>query len=296
MKKLFAGIEAGGTKFVCAVGTDPQNLNEIRFSTSTPKETITKAIKYFKGYRNKLSAIGIGSFGPIDINPKSKTYGHITSTPKRGWKDTPFLSRIKKELKIPAAFDTDVNAAALGEYYWGAAKGLKNFIYLTIGTGIGGGGMINGKLMRGLSHPEMGHIFIGREAGDKYKGHCPFHKNKCLEGLACGPAVQERWKKTAKELGKNHKAWELQARYISKALINYICVLSPERIILGGGIMNQKHLLALIRSDVKKELNNYIQAPEITKKISAYIVSPGLKEKSGILGAIALAKEAYEKK
>ena len=193
MKHLFGAIEAGGTKFVCAVGTSPKDLKEIRFSTGKPIETINEAIRYFQKYKNKLSAIGIGSFGPIDCNRKSKTYGYITSTPKKGWQGINFLNSFKNNFKVPIAFDTDVNAAALGEYYWGAAKGLTDFIYLTIGTGIGGGGMINGKLMRGLNHPEMGHIFIPQKSDDTYKGKCPFHKNKCFEGLACGPAIEERW-------------------------------------------------------------------------------------------------------
>jgi len=293
MNNFYGAIEAGGTKFVCAVGSSPNDLHIEQFGTTTPGETITNTIKFIREQKskNKLKAIGIGSFGPIDLDKNSNTYGFITSTPKPNWANTDFVGAIKKEFDIPIGFDTDVNAAALGEHFWGAAKGLSDFIYLTVGTGIGGGGMLNGKLMHGLVHPEMGHIFIPLDSKDEYKGKCPFHNNRCFEGLASGPAIQERWGKPAKDLDNNHKAWDLEARYISLALVNYICTLSPQRIIIGGGVMEQKHLFPLIHEKVGKMLNNYVLPPEIMNNINNYIVPPGLGKRAGVLGSIALAMQ-----
>lgn len=295
---IYGGVEAGGTKFVCAVGSCPDDLqDEVRFETTSPKETINRTLEYFKkqNLKEKLLAIGIGSFGPIELNRESSKYGFVRSTPKPDWSNINLCGLIKEELKIPVGFNTDVNAAALGEYEWGAGRGLNNFIYLTIGTGIGGGVMINGRLLHGLQHPEMGHIFIPQDIiADPYEGNCPFHKN-CFEGLASGPAMKNRWGKSPEDLNKNHKAWDLEAQYISHALTNYICTLSPERIIIGGGIMEQKKLLPLILTSVKKMLNNYIHMEEITDNIEKYIVLPSLGKKAGILGALVLAKKEYIK-
>jgi fructokinase len=295
---IYGGVEAGGTKFVCAVGSGPDDLqDEIRFETTSPEETINRTLEYFKkqNLKEQLLAVGIGSFGPIELNRKLSNYGFITSTPKPGWSNINICGLIKEELKIPVGFNTDVNAAALGEYEWGAGRGLNNFIYLTIGTGIGGGVMINGRLLHGLQHPEMGHIFIPQDIkADPYEGNCPFHKN-CFEGLASGPAMKNRWGKSPEDLNKNHKAWDLEAQYISHALTNYICTLSPERIIIGGGIMEQKKLLPLILTSVKKMLNNYIHMEEIKGNIEKYIVLPSLGKKAGILGALVLAKKEYIK-
>jgi fructokinase len=295
---LYGGIEAGGTKFVCAIGSSPEDLqNEVRFETTSPKETINRTLEYFKeqNLKEKLLSIGIGAFGPVELNRDSSNYGFITSTPKPGWNNINIYGLIKEELKIPVGFNTDVNAAALGEYEWGAGQGLNNFIYLTIGTGIGGGAIINGRLLHGLQHPEMGHIFIPQDTkADPYEGNCPFHKN-CFEGLASGPAMKNRWGKSPEDLNKNHKAWDLEVQYISLALTNYICTLSPERIIIGGGIMEQKNLLPLIHSSVKKMLNNYIHMEEFTDNIEKYIVLPSLGKKAGILGALVLAKKEYIK-
>jgi fructokinase len=293
MNKLWGGIEAGGTKFVCAVGTGPGDLEEIRFDTTTPAETLGRAISFFQeeNSRNQLVAIGIGSFGPVDLNQASPTYGYITSTPKKGWANANFAGPLHHALQIPIGFDTDVNAAALGEYCWGAARGLENFLYLTIGTGIGGGGMINGKLIHGLVHPEMGHIFIPHHADDSYTGRCGFHGNRCFEGLASGPAIEERWGISGKVLEAGHQAWDWEAHYIALALANYICTLSPQQIILGGGVMEQTHLLPMIRTKVVSLLNGYIQSSDILDHIENYIVPPALGNKAGVLGAIALAKQ-----
>lgn len=295
---LFGGIEAGGTKFVCAVGTNPEDLEKpFRFRTTTPTETIDKIIKYFReqNRKEKIVAIGIGSFGPVDLKKDSPTYGYITSTPKIKWQNTDFYGKIKKALDVPVGFDTDVNAAALGERQWGAAKDVSDFIYITIGTGIGGGGIINGDFLHGLIHPEMGHIFIPQDKkADPYEGKCPFHGN-CFEGLASGTAIKDRWGKSGEKIPRDHPAWKLEAEYISLAVINYICTLSPERVILEGGVMKQKQMLPLVHRRVKTLLNNYIKAPEITDNIEKYIVFPELGDNAGVLGAIALAKKEYEK-
>jgi fructokinase len=296
MDECFGGIEAGGSKFVCAVGSSPDDLYKKSFVTTNPEETLDCAAEFFKEQNSKrpISAIGIGSFGPIDLHKGSSTYGFITSTPKAGWANTDIVGRIKALIDLPVGFDTDVNAAALGEHYWGAGKGLHSFIYLTVGTGIGGGGLINGKLLHGLVHPEMGHICIPQHIEDTYFGRCPFHnKNSlynCFEGLASGPAIEERWGQSPQSLSDDHKAWDLEAYYISMALVSYICTLSPQRIIIGGGVMRQGRLIILIRDKVKKLLNNYIQSGEITDSIQDYIVLPKQGDNAGVLGAFELAK------
>jgi fructokinase len=289
---LWGGIEAGGTKFVCAVGTGPDNLRaEVRFPTTTPEETFGRAIQFFQQQeKESLTAIGIASFGPVDLNPDSPTFGYITDTPKPGWAHTDFAGRIRRALGVPVGFDTDVNVAALGEYRWGAAQGLDTFIYLTIGTGIGGGGMVNGKLIHGLVHPEMGHIRIPHDRGrDPYAGSCPYHGD-CLEGLAAGPALEERWGQRGETLPADHPAWPLEADYLAFGLVNIICVLSPQRIIIGGGVMQQPQLFPLVRRRVQELLNNYLPVPAILDHIDDYIVPPGLGDQAGVLGAMALAQ------
>lgn len=290
MSDVYGGIEAGGTKFVCAVGTGPDDLRaEVRFPTTTPAETIGRAIAFLEEHL-PLAAVGIASFGPLNPDTGSSTFGYITSTPKPGWADTDFAGAIRRALDVPVGFDTDVNVAALGEHRWGAAQGLNTFIYLTIGTGIGGGGMVNGELMHGLIHPEMGHIRIPHDrANDPYAGHCPYHGD-CLEGLAAGPALEERWGQPPATLPADHPAWELEAHYLALALNNFICTLSPQRIVMGGGVMEQPHLFRLVRQKVQALLNDYVQAPEILERIDDYIVPPGLGGRAGVLGAIALAE------
>lgn len=286
---LYGGIEAGGTKFVCATGDRLGNLiTRSEFPTTTPAETIGRALEFFQG-QQPLEGIGIGSFGPIDLDPESATFGYITSTPKDGWRDTEFAGAVRRATGLPVAFDTDVNAAALGEARWGAAQGLDTFLYLTIGTGLGGGGMVNGRLIHGLVHPEMGHIRVPHDrAADPFPGSCPFHGD-CLEGLVCGPALAARWGQRGETLPPDHIAWELEAQYLALALATWICTLSPQRIILGGGVMRQAGLFERVRRKVLDLLNGYIQAPEILEHIDAYIVPPALGGDAGVLGAIALA-------
>lgn len=288
---LYAGIEAGGTKFVCAVGTDPANLvAETRFPTTTPAENLRQCIEFFRA-QPSVSALGIGTFGPADPDPNSPTFGYITTTPKPHWANVDMAGTLQQALNVPVHFDTDVNVAAFGEWKWGAAQGLDSFIYLTIGTGIGGGGLINGRMMHGLIHPEMGHIRVQRpmEELTNFAGICPYHGD-CLEGVASGPAVAARWKLSGDNLPPDHPAWPLEAHYLALALSTFICTLSPQKIILGGGVMGQSHLFPLIRQEVQTLLNGYVQSPAILKEIESYIVPPMLGGRAGILGAIALAQ------
>lgn len=293
---VFGAVEAGGTKFVCAIGSGPDDVRATtRFPTTTPAETLARTIAFFRAYQQQggtLAAIGIGSFGPIDPDPHSPTYGLITATPKPGWANTDIVGAIHTALGVPVAFDTDVNAAVLGEARWGAAQGLDNAVYLTIGTGIGGGALVNGRLVHGLVHPEMGHMRLPRDPlQDPFGGVCPYHGD-CWEGLASGPALAARWGRPAEELPPDHPAWPLQARYLALALVNIICVLSPQRIILGGGVMQQQQLFPLIRHETQTLLNGYIRSPALSAELEHYIVPPGLGGRSGQLGALALAQQA----
>lgn len=289
---MFGGIEAGGTKFVCAVGNGPDELHEVvRFPTTTPEETISRALDFFRPYNSRLAAIGIASFGPVDPNPQSPTYGYITSTPKPGWANTNLAGEIYTALKQPFVFDTDVNGAALGEYKWGAARDVDSALYLTVGTGVGGGAIVNGQRLHGLLHPEMGHLMLPRAAGDTFAGNCPYH-NTCLEGMATGPALKKRWGTSAENLPPDHEAWDIEAWYLAMAVVNYILTLSPHLVIMGGGVMEQEQLFPKIRNIVQETLNGYINKPAITEHINTYIVPPALGNQAGVLGSIALAQEA----
>jgi fructokinase len=276
---------------VCAVGSGPQDIRaEAQFPTTTPEETIGRTIEFFRSHCAELAALGIASFGPVDLNQASPTFGYITTTPKPGWANTDLAGPLRREFGLPVGFDTDVNGAALGEYRWGAGQVLDTFLYLTIGTGIGGGGMVGGKLMHGLVHPEMGHMRLPRDReSDPFDGTCPFHGD-CLEGLASGPALQARWGQPAETLPSDHPAWPLEAHYLALALVNLICTLSPRRIILGGGVMKERQLFPLIRRQVQELLNGYVRVPDILQEIDRYIVAPILGGRAGVLGAIALAE------
>jgi fructokinase len=289
---LFGGIEAGGTKVVCIVATGPNDIRgEARFPTTTPAETIGKALDFFRTH-GPVEAIGIASFGPVNLNAQSPTYGHITSTPKPGWKDTDLVGPIQSAFNVPIGFDTDVNGAALGEWQWGAAQLLDTFLYFTIGTGIGGGALVNGHMLHGLVHPEMGHILLPHDRQlDPFAGSCPYHAD-CFEGLASGPALLKRWGQPAESLPSDHPAWALEARYISQAMATFICTLSPQRIILGGGVMEQHQLFPLIRAGVVKALNGYVQSTTILHDSDSFIVPPALGSRAGVLGALALAQLA----
>lgn len=287
---LLGAIEAGGTKFVCAVGNENGDIFErIIIPTTVPSETMNEVIKFFKLYN--IEGLGVGCFGPIDLNTESKTYGYIKKTPKIAWQDYDMVGFLKKELGVPVAFDTDVNVAALGENIFGAAKDVDGCIYITVGTGIGVGAIVEGNILHGLTHPEMGHILIKSHPQDSFEGICPFHKN-CLEGLASGPSMEKRWGISAKEISQEHKAWEIESYYLAQGIMTYILTLSPKKIILGGGVLKRDHILKLVREKVLKLLNGYIQSGEIVYHIDNYIVSPGLEDNSGICGALALAKKS----
>jgi len=254
---LFGALEAGGTKMVLAIGNENgEILEQVSVPTETPDVTIPKIIEYFKG--KDIAALGIGSFGPIDLDKKSETYGYITSTPKLAWANYDLVGNIKKALSIPIGFDTDVNGSALGEATWGSTKGIDSSIYITIGTGIGVGVYQNGGLLHGMLHPEAGHVLLSKPDEDHFEGVCPYHPN-CLEGLASGPSIEKRWGKKAIELKDETEVWELEAYYIAQALVGYILLLSPHRIVLGGGVMHQTQLFPLIREQVKAQLNGYLK-------------------------------------
>jgi fructokinase len=294
--RLFGAIEAGGTKWNCVIASDPWNIKlEERFETTRPAETLQQVIDFFNHYQKEagisLGAVGIACFGPVDLDHNSPTYGYITSTPKPHWSNTDVVGAVRRGLDLPVAFDTDVNGAAVGEAVWGAARGLSDFLYITIGTGIGGGGIVAGKPVHGLVHPEMGHIRLPRDwDDDPYKGFCLYHGD-CFEGLASGPAINDRWGVRAESLPPDHPAWTLEAHYIALALQNFVCTLSPQRIILGGGVMEQAHLFPRIRANLQAYLNNYVRSPALFEEIDEYIVPPGLGKRAGVMGALALAHQ-----
>jgi fructokinase len=289
----YGGIEAGGTKFVCAVGSGPGEIVAERvISTSSPQETLAEAEDFLEGQarQHALRALGVACFGPLDLDQGSPTFGWITTTPKPGWASTDILGRFEKALGLPVAIDTDVNAAALAEAKWGAARGRDPAVYVTIGTGIGVGVIANGRPLHGLIHPEGGHMLIPHDrAKDPFAGACPYHGD-CLEGLASGPAITKRWGISGEQLPDHHPAWDLEAWYVALAVMNLVCVLSPQRIVLGGGLMRNPSLIGGIRSRVKELLNGYVQSVFVSERIQEYIVLPALEGRSGVLGAIALAQ------
>ncbi len=271
---------------MCAVGGGPADLETAEFPTTQPAETIARAVEFFRS-REPVAAIGIASFGPIDPNPASPTFGYITSAPKPGWSNCDLAGAIGRALGVPVAFDTDVNGAALAEYRWGAARGLGAFIYVTVGTGIGGGAMLDGRLLHGRLHPEMGHVRIPHDpARDPFPGNCPYHGD-CLEGLAAGPAILARWGQPGSLLPDGHPAWDLEAEYLALGIANWTCTLAPELVILGGGIMQRRELIPKIEARVAKLLSGYMSMPSL--------VPPQLGPRAGVLGAIALASDLLVK-
>lgn len=291
---MFGAIEGGGTKFVCAVGTGPEDLVMTQFPTTSPEATIHSAVTFLKERSaSRLHAVGIGSFGPVDLHPSSPTFGYVTSTPKPGWQNFDFAGAVRDALAVPVGFDTDVDAAALGEARWGAAQSISDFLYLTVGTGIGAGIIVNGQILHGLVHPEVGHIRIPHDRQrDPYPGCCPFHGD-CLEGLACGPSMEKRWGKPAHELPLDHPAWALEAHYLALGLANWVCALSPKRMILGGGVMQQQWLFPLIRAELIRLLNGYVRSKDLLENVEQYVVPPKLGDRAGIAGALVLAEQAY---
>ena len=283
-------LEAGGTKMVCAVGDETGKIYEqVSIATETPEITIPKLITYFEN--KKVDALGIASFGPVELDRKADNYGYITTSTKLAWRNFDMVGSFQKVLRCPIGFDTDVNGSVLGEVTFGAAKGKSCVMYLTFGTGVGAGIYIEGKLLHGMLHPEAGHVLIQKRDCDHYAGKCPYHKN-CLEGLASGPAIEERWGKKAILLADRAEVWELEADYIAQALTDYIVTISPEMIILGGGVMHQKQLFPLIRAKVQEYLGGYLQADELAD-MERYIVPASLHDDQGIMGCLELARRAF---
>lgn len=290
----YGALEAGGTKMVCAIGDETGKIYEqISIPTTTPEETMPKIIEYFKAKEQEthIDAIGIAAFGPVDVNPVSPTYGSILDTPKLPWRHYSLFDALKKEFPIPMGLDTDVNGSCLGEMTYGSAKGLDSVMYITIGTGIGAGIAIGGELVHGMLHPEAGHILITPAAGDENHCVCPYHKN-CLEGLAAGPSIEKRWGTKAVNLVDKPEVWELESDYLAQAIMNFILTVSPQRIILGGGVMHQMQLFPLIRRKVVEKMNGYIRTPEMAD-MDTYIVPASLKDDQGILGCIRLAELSF---
>jgi len=275
---VFGGIEAGGSKWKCAVGTGPGDLRAVStIATATPDETIGEAVGFFDR-EGPVDAIGIGSFGPVDL-----ARGVITTTPKPGWTHTDVSGEIGRRLGVPVAFDTDVNAAALGEHRWGALQGLDVCCYVTVGTGIGGGILVGGTPVHGLQHPEVGHLRIPHDRDeDPFPGVCPFHGD-CWEGLASGPAMEARWGRPADEVADD-APWALEARYLALGVLALMAVVSPQRIVVGGGVLNRRGLLELVQRQLDQLVSGYVAVPEL--------VPPALGARAGVLGALALAESA----
>jgi fructokinase len=286
---IYGGIEAGGTKYICAVGTSPENIIEqTQIPTTTPSETLRKVVDFFE-HQPQLKALGVASFGPLDLNKQSPIYGYITTTPKDGWRNTNLVGALSEALNVPIALETDVNGAALAEQKYGAGQGLPSVVYMTVGTGIGVGYVANGKILNGIMHTEMGHMLIPRNSYDEgFASACSYHDN-CLEGLASGTALQKRWGVNPKELN-DQKAWDLEAHYLAAGIVNVISCTMPMKIIIGGGVMKHPGLIEAVRLEVTKTINGYLQVSEITSGIDDYIVSPKLGRMSGVLGALEIAR------
>lgn len=284
---MFGGIEAGGTKFICAVSDNELHvINKESFETTTPKETMKKVISFFKPYTAELKAIGVGSFGPINIDSESPQYGYITSTPKLVWQEFDFVGTLKDALNLPIAWTTDVNAAAYGEYKLGHGVAKNNLVYYTIGTGVGGGAVQNGQFISGFSHPEMGHMLIAPHSNDDFIGCCPFHQT-CLEGMASGPAIEKRLGKKGQDLSEDDPFWEIEADYIAQCAYNTTLMLSPELLIFGGGVMQQEKMIQKVRNLFEEKMNGYVSYPSIEE----YIQTPKLGNNAGIMGCLQLAKD-----
>lgn len=293
MDRLYGGIEAGGTKFICIVASSPKDIRaEIRLPTSIPGQTLQHVLDFFQPYvsRGELEAVGIGAFGPLDLSPGSLTYGHITTTPKPGWTQVDLHGEISRGLGLPVCLDTDVNTAAFGEHFWiPENRTLDSLVYMTVGTGVGVGVILQKRPLHGLIHPEVGHLFIPHsQVEDPFEGVCPYHGD-CLEGLTSGPAMARRWGVPAETLTAGHPGWDMEARYLALGVCNLILSFSPQRVVLGGGVLQHPGLIDQVRRQVNRLLNGYIQSDWLGRRIEEYIVSPGLGNRAGVMGAIAMA-------
>ena len=299
---LIAAIEMGGTKIVCGIGTGPHDLRSVhRIETTTPEETLEAASRWLSKMKieyGHFASLGIGTFGPVDLNPNSEAYGFITTTPKPGWQQTDIVTFFKNRFRVPVGFDTDVKAAVLAEYLWGAGQGMDPVVYITVGTGVGGGVLVNGQLLHGAMHPEIGHLSVPPPKNSyavQRECQCPFHRS-CVEGYVSGTSIAKRWGVRADMLPFEHPAWEELADVMGHALMNLCLTLSPKRIILGGGVMEQPQVIPLIRAKLMHHLNGYLLIPQVGREIDQFIVSPGLGAHSGLLGSLALGRIALDQK
>ncbi len=294
--KLLAGVELGGTKVVCVLGTGPDDVRAIeRLPTGEREATLREVESVFERWRAQhgtARALGIASFGPVDLKPGSPTWGYITSTSKLAWRNTDVAQRLGRRLGVPVGLDTDVNGAALAEGRWGAAAGLADYAYVTVGTGIGVGSIVRGRSIFGMNHTELGHIRVVKKSGDTFPGVCPFHGD-CIEGLASGPAIEARAGRPASQLPPDHPAWDHVAHGLAQLLHTMVLTTAPARIFLGGGVMSaQAHLFERIQQELKRSLNGYVESPMLEQGLAQFIVPPGLGTMSGPLGALALAADA----
>lgn len=290
MSRRFGGVETGGTWTVCALGSGPEDIvAKERFPTTNPPETLARIVAFF-AVRELPAALGVGSFGPIDVDRSSPRWGEVTTTPKPGWRHAQVARAIGEKLGVPVSFDTDVAVAALGEHRWGAGRGSQSLCYLTVGTGIGAGLLLDGRPWHGLIHPEVGHMRIPHDRDAvPFAGSCPWHGD-CLEGLASGRAIEARWGMPAERLPVEHVGWELEARYIALGILNIACVVSPDRVIAGGGVFDHPTLLESVRGHLRDLVGGYLETPLLRDGIDRYVVSPELGDDAGVLGAIAMAE------
>jgi fructokinase len=294
--KLLAGVELGGTKCVCILGTGPDDVRAVeRLPTGEREATLRQVEAVLDRWRAQYGApraLGIASFGPVDLKPGSPTWGHITSTSKLGWVNTDVAQRLGRRVGVPVGLDTDVNGAALAEGRWGAARGLEDFAYVTVGTGIGVGSIVRGRSIFGMNHTELGHIRVSRMQGDTFAGVCPYHGD-CIEGLASGPAIEARAGRPAAQLAPDDPVWEFVVHDLAQLIHTMVLTTAPARIFLGGGVMSARaHLFERIQKELKRSLNRYVSAPELDQGLAQFLVPPGLGTMAGPLGALALAADA----
>jgi fructokinase len=297
MERIWAGIEGGGTKFVCLLGTGPEEVAAAgSVPTTSPEETLGAVARFIEAHLEgrTLATVGVACFGPIDLDVHSPGYGTITATPKPGWSNANVVGALNERLGVPVTWETDVNGAAVAEQRWGAARGLRTAVYFTVGTGIGGGVVVDGRPLHGLLHPEMGHIPVALEPGEARAGICPYHGGACLEGAASGPAIQARAGRPADQLAPDDPIWDDEALYLAFAAATATFMLSPQRIIFGGGVLKQEHLFPRIRRHFQTLINGYLQSPAISRDLDQYIVPPQLGDRAGALGALALAMDATD--
>jgi len=290
------GIEAGGTKVVCATGSGPDDLGPLhRFATTTPDATIAGMVEFVRTAQGEgpVDGIGLATFGPIDLDPASPTHGHLTTTPKAHWQGVDVVGRLQAATGLPVAFDSDVNGAAVAEHRWGAGVGTDNLVYLTVGTGVGGGVVVAGQPVHGMLHPEVGHLTVRRHPDDDFAGNCRFHGD-CLEGLAAGPSVEARFARRGEDLdaAEAAEAVAIVSSYLAQAVAAVGYVVSPQRVVLGGGVLALPGLLAAVRTSTRELLAGALVADELGDDLTGWVVAPGLGDRAGVLGAVALALDA----